>query len=35
MAQFQKRIERVEKARGSSLADIYRVTQRVIDADDG
>ena len=35
MNQFQKRIERVEKARGASLDDIYRVTQKVIDADDG
>ncbi len=35
MTQFQKRIDRVEKARGASLADIYRVTQKVIDTDDG
>jgi ribonucleoside-diphosphate reductase beta chain len=35
MSQFQKRIERVEKARGATLDDIYRVTQRVIDANDG
>jgi len=35
MGQFQKRIERVEKARGASLANIYRITQKVIDADDG
>lgn len=34
-AQFQKRIERVERARGVSLEEIYRTTQRVIDADDG
>jgi len=35
MSQFQKRIERVEKARGASLDDIYRVTQKVIDTNDG
>lgn len=35
MGQFNKRIERVEKARGASLDDIYRVTQKVIDTDDG
>ena len=34
-AQFQKRIERVERARGATLDDIYRVTQAVIDANDG
>lgn len=34
-AQFQKRIDRVERARGASLDDIYRVTQAVIEADDG
>lgn len=33
--QFQKRIDRVERARGASLEEIYRVTQKVIDADDG
>jgi ribonucleoside-diphosphate reductase beta chain len=32
--QFQKRVERLEKARGASLDDIYRVTQRAIDEDD-
>ena len=35
MGQFQKRIERVEKARGATLDDIYRVTQKVIDTNDG
>jgi ribonucleoside-diphosphate reductase beta chain len=32
--QFQKRVERLEKARGASLEEIYRVTQRAIDEDD-
>ncbi len=32
--QFQKRVERLEKARGASLDEIYRVTQRAIDAND-
>ncbi|MCC6607246.1 MAG: R2-like ligand-binding oxidase [Anaerolineae bacterium] len=32
--QFQKRVERLEKARGASLEEIYRVTQRAIDQDD-
>ena len=32
--QFQKRIERVERARGAALDDIYRVTRAVIDQDD-
>lgn len=35
LSQFQKRIERIERARGASLADIYRVTQRAIDNEDG
>lgn len=34
MNQFQKRVERLEKARGASLAEIYRVTQAAIDAND-
>lgn len=34
-AQFQKRIDRVERARGATLEDIYRVTQTVIDENDG
>lgn len=33
--QFQKRVTRLEKARGSSLDDIYRVTTAVIERDDG
>ena len=33
--QFNKRVERLEKARGATLAEIYRVTDVVIDADDG
>ena len=32
--QFQKRVERLEKARGASLDEIYRVTQRAIDEND-
>ncbi|KAA3662890.1 MAG: R2-like ligand-binding oxidase [Chloroflexi bacterium] len=34
LSQFQKRYERIEKARGASLDEIYRVTQRAIDMDD-
>ncbi len=34
-AQFQKRIDRVERARGSSLEEIYRTTEQVIEANDG
>jgi ribonucleoside-diphosphate reductase beta chain len=33
--QFQKRVERLEKARGASLEAVYRVTQQVIENDDG
>jgi ribonucleoside-diphosphate reductase beta chain len=33
--QFQKRIERVERARGATLADVERVTQAVIDENNG
>ena len=32
--QFQKRVERLERARGASLEEIYRVTQRAIDQND-
>jgi len=32
--QFKKRIERVERARGASLEDIYHVTRAVIDQED-
>ena len=32
--QFQKRVERLERARGASLAEIYRVTQQAIDQND-
>jgi ribonucleoside-diphosphate reductase beta chain len=35
LGQFQKRVDRLEKARGASLAEIYRLTNQVIDADDG
>lgn len=34
MMQYQKRYARLEKARGASLDDIYRVTQAAIDAND-
>lgn len=34
MMQFQKRMDRIEKARGASLADVYSVTHAAIDADD-
>lgn len=32
--QFQKRVERLERARGASLEEIYRVTQQAIDEND-
>jgi len=35
LAQFQKRLERLESARGKSLAEIERVTAHVIAEDDG
>jgi ribonucleoside-diphosphate reductase beta chain len=35
LGQFNKRVERLEKARGATLAEIYRVSGQVIDADDG
>lgn len=34
MMQFQKRMARIESARGKTLDDIYRVTQSAIDKDD-
>lgn len=34
LGQFNKRIERIERARGASLEEVERVTQRAIDADD-
>ncbi|MEM9950581.1 MAG: R2-like ligand-binding oxidase [Chloroflexota bacterium] len=34
MMQFQKRLARIEAAKGASLDDIYRVTQNAIDNDD-
>ncbi len=34
MMQFQKRLARIEKAKTSSLDDVYRVTQQAIDNDD-
>lgn len=33
IGQFQKRIERIERARGMSLDEIYRTTQATLDAD--
>lgn len=35
LSQFQKRIERIERARGASLEDVIRVTHKVIDEGDG
>jgi ribonucleoside-diphosphate reductase beta chain len=35
LSQFNKRVERLEKARGSTLAEIYRVTAGVLEAEDG
>jgi ribonucleoside-diphosphate reductase beta chain len=35
LGQFQKRVERLEKARGSSLAELFRATRAIVDADDG
>lgn len=35
LAQFQKRLDRLESARGKSLAEIEHVTARVISEDDG
>lgn len=32
--QFNKRIERIEKARGATLDEVYRVTQQAIEAED-
>ncbi len=34
MMQYQKRYERIAKARGASLDDVFRVTQQAIDAND-
>lgn len=35
MDQFQKRYERLERAKGASLEEIYRITSRVIEENDG
>lgn len=35
MSQFQKRLDRIERARGHSLGEIIDTTQAAIDADDG
>jgi ribonucleoside-diphosphate reductase beta chain len=34
ISQFQKRLERLERARGASLDQVIAVTQQAIDADD-
>jgi ribonucleoside-diphosphate reductase beta chain len=34
LGQFQKRLERLERARGATLAEIYLVTERAIDQND-
>ncbi len=34
VSQFNKRMDRIEKARGASLDEIYRVTQQAIDTDE-
>jgi ribonucleoside-diphosphate reductase beta chain len=34
LGQFQKRVGRLERARGLSLAEVTRVTNTVIDRDD-
>ncbi len=34
MLQYQKRFDRLERARGATLDEIYRITQAAIDADD-
>lgn len=35
LSQFNKRVERLEKARGVTLDELYEVTARVIESDDG
>lgn len=35
LTQFQKRIERIERARGASLDDIYQITHKIIETNDG
>lgn len=35
LVQFQKRVDRLERARGASLDDILRLTEQIVDADDG
>jgi ribonucleoside-diphosphate reductase beta chain len=34
LSQFQKRIDRIERARGTSLEEIERVTQAAIETED-
>ena len=34
LGQFQKRLKRIERARGATLSDVYRVTQDAIDRED-
>lgn len=35
LIQFQKRIDRLERARVSTLPDLYRLTAQIVEADDG
>jgi ribonucleoside-diphosphate reductase beta chain len=35
LGQFHKRVDRLEKARGATLAELYKITVHVIDEDDG
>ena len=35
LSQFEKRMSRIEKARGATLEDVYQVSHSVIEADDG
>lgn len=35
LLQFQKRVDRLERAREASLGDVYRLTHAIVEADDG
>ncbi len=35
LLQYQKRVDRLEKARGSTLEEIYRVTRQIVEENDG
>jgi ribonucleoside-diphosphate reductase beta chain len=35
LAQFQKRLARIEKAKAADLAEVQQITQQIIDANDG